>query len=87
MTVSFIDYAALTMSERLKVLVNTLISANKINGREDFCKAIGISATTLTNWITGKNKPASESLSKISELYGVSTDWILTGKDSGNKAS
>ena len=37
--------------------------------------------STYANWEYGLRKPDGEMIVKIAELYGVSTDYLLTGKD------
>ncbi|MGG1228021.1 helix-turn-helix domain-containing protein [Bacillus halotolerans] len=44
-------------------------------------KKLGIKTmSTYANWEYGLRKPDGEMLVKIAELYGVTTDYILTGK-------
>ena len=42
---------------------------------------IGISANSSFKWKT--RTPSAENLLKLSEYFGVSTDYILTGEDNG----
>ncbi|APT50721.1 XRE family transcriptional regulator [Bacillus safensis] len=45
-------------------------------------KKLGLKAmSTYANWEYGLRKPDGEMIVKIAELYGVSTDYLLTGKD------
>lgn len=46
------------------------------------CGKTGISKGNLNTLEKDKCKPSSEALIKLSELYGVSTDWILKGDQS-----
>lgn len=47
-------------------------------------KKLGLKAmSTYANWEYGLRKPDGEMIVKIAELYGVSTDYLLTGKDRG----
>ncbi|PRS59760.1 transcriptional regulator [Bacillus pumilus] len=47
-------------------------------------KKLGLKAmSTYANWEYGLRKPDGEMIVKIAELYGVSTDYLLTGKDKG----
>lgn len=56
-----------------------LKDARKAKGmtQAEISKEIGISQNGYSNWETGKNKIDSESLNKLAELYGVSTDYLL----------
>ncbi|MCY7621130.1 helix-turn-helix domain-containing protein [Bacillus altitudinis] len=45
-------------------------------------KKLGLKAmSTYANWEYALRKPDGEMIVKIAELYGVSTDYLLTGKD------
>ncbi|MFJ5964770.1 helix-turn-helix domain-containing protein [Bacillus sp. NPDC093026] len=45
-------------------------------------KKLGLKAmSTYANWEYGLRKPDGEMIVKIAKLYGVSTDYLLTGKD------
>lgn len=48
----------------------------------DLCKAIGINQSTYSNWKLNGRLPRTEFLPAIAEFLGVSTDYILTGKES-----
>lgn len=43
-------------------------------------KAIDISASTVSNYIKGKTKPDSTKLTVLSNLLGVSKEWLQTGE-------
>ncbi|MFS0655632.1 helix-turn-helix domain-containing protein [Bacillus sp. 179-C3.3 HS] len=45
-------------------------------------KKLGLKAmSTYANWEYGLRKPDGDMIVKIADLYGVSTDYLLTGKD------
>lgn len=44
-------------------------------------KATGISTATLSEWKNGKYTPKEDKLAKIAEYFGVSTEYLKTGKD------
>lgn len=46
-------------------------------------KLAGCSATTVANWLAGKEATASY-LQKLSEIFSVSTDYLLTGEETKN---
>ncbi len=55
---------------------------NKTNLRqEDVAKKIGVGRTTYAMYEQGKREPDYETLLKIAELFGVSTDYLLTGQE------
>jgi transcriptional regulator with XRE-family HTH domain len=40
---------------------------------------LGVHNSTLAKYESGKREPDTETLIKLSELYGVELDWLLTG--------
>lgn len=44
-------------------------------------KATGITTTTFTNWKNGKYTPKQDKLQLISDFFGVSLDYLTTGKE------
>lgn len=47
----------------------------------DVCKATGIVASTFSDWKKGKSAPKQEKLMKIADYFGVSLEYLMTGKD------
>ena len=48
-------------------------------------KVIGVGKTTISNYETGYSSPDPESLTKISEILNVSTDYLLGITDINNQ--
>lgn len=46
----------------------------------DVSRNTGLSSGNLSSWENGKFLPSAEALTLLSELYGVSIDWILKGE-------
>ena len=44
-------------------------------------KETGISRSTLSDWKTGKSTPKTDKLEKLAGYFGVTVDYLLTGKD------
>ena len=44
-------------------------------------KATKIAASTLSDWKSGKTTPSSDKLLRIADYFGVSLDYLMTGKD------
>lgn len=44
-------------------------------------KDTGITTATLTSWKQGKYTPKREKLQKIADYFGVSVDYLMTGKE------
>ncbi len=50
------------------------------------CKATGIAPATISDWKNGKSKPKQDKLKKIADHFGVSLDYLTTGKESVSRA-
>lgn len=46
----------------------------------DVCKATGISTSTMTDWKKGRYQPKQDKLQKIADYFGVSLEYLATGK-------
>lgn len=44
-------------------------------------KETGISTVTLTNWKKGNYVPKADKLQKIADYFGVSLEYLMTGKE------
>lgn len=47
----------------------------------DISRATGISNMTLSDWKRGKTTPKQDKLQKIADYFGVSLEYLTTGKD------
>lgn len=57
-----------------------LRQAKKLNQRE-VADALGIAISTLSQWETNKREPDNQSLQKLADYFGVSTDYLLGRTD------
>lgn len=48
-------------------------------------KATGINPTVFTDWKKGKSTPKQDKLKKIADYFGVSVDYLMTGKEPETK--
>ena len=48
-------------------------------------KETGITTATLSNWKQGKYTPKQDKLQKIADYFGVSLEYLMTGKRRGCK--
>lgn len=48
-------------------------------------KETGISQSTLSDWKKGKITPKSDTMKKIADYFGVSVDYLMTGKEKDNE--
>lgn len=61
----------------LKLLEEKGVSAYKVG------KATGIAGSTFTDWKTGRSAPKQDKLQKIADYFGVTLDYLMTGKEPG----
>lgn len=47
----------------------------------DVAKATGIPSSTFSDWKKGKSSPKAEKLQKIADYFGLSVDYLMTGKE------
>lgn len=66
------------MAQRIKDRIDDL----KISQR-DAAKASGVSAQRFGNYVQGTRKPDIETLARIAQALGVSTDWLLGISEAG----
>lgn len=57
-----------------------LIKQAGMTARE-FTKALGISATSVTEWKKGRTHPSVDHIRKIAAFFDVSTDYIINGRE------
>ncbi|HHY74084.1 MAG TPA: helix-turn-helix transcriptional regulator [Bacillus bacterium] len=62
------------IGERLKKLRGKM-------SQEEVATKIGISRARLSHYETGRSELDTEILKKLADFYNVSTDYLLTGKD------
>lgn len=44
-------------------------------------KEAGVTQTALSNWKSGRSTPTTKTLQKIADYFGVTLDFLLTGKE------
>ena len=45
-------------------------------------KEAGVTQTALSNWKSGRSTPTTKTLQKIADYFGVTIDYLMTGKES-----
>ena len=45
------------------------------------CKETGITTASISNWKAGRNTPKQDKLQKIAEFFGVTIEYLMTGKE------
>lgn len=48
-------------------------------------KAAGVTQSTLSDWKRGRSTPKSENMKKLADYFGVSIDYLMTGKEETEK--
>ena len=69
-------------NERLRAL----LKVKKISGKE-LAEELKVTAVKVSRWLTGKNCPDYDELSKLCKIFGVSTDYLINGKEYNFKVS
>lgn len=57
-----------------------LKDAKKVRDSE-VAKATGITKSTFSDWKSGRSNPKQDKLQKIAEYFGVSLEYLTTGKE------
>lgn len=47
----------------------------------DVCKGTGLPSSLFSEWKRGKSTPKADKLKKIADYFGVSVDYLMTGKE------
>lgn len=58
-----------------KLLEERGVTAYKVS------KATGIAGSTFSDWKNGRSTPKQDKLQKIADFFGVSVDFLITGKE------
>lgn len=66
----------ITVAERIRELM-------KVEGISQYAlaKELGISQSTICNWLNGKKEPSIESLWKIADFFGETIDYVVGRED------
>ncbi|MFQ7219434.1 helix-turn-helix domain-containing protein [Enterocloster sp.] len=51
------------------------------------CKETGLTTATISNWKAGRYTPKADKLQKIADYFGVTIEYLMTGKENGEKSS
>lgn len=65
----------------VKLLEKYGVTAYKVS------KATGIAGSTFTDWKNGRSTPKQDKLQKIADFFGVSIEYLMTGKDEPKEKS
>lgn len=45
----------------------------------------GVTQTALSNWKSGRSTPSAKTLQKIADYFGVTVDYLMTGREGSEK--
>ncbi len=68
--------SARDIAERIEVLIDSRSLA-----KTEFLKKMGISSANIGDWKAERSTPNIHKLVRVAEYFGVSLDWLVTGKD------
>ena len=71
-------------SEEMYKIFEELLNLHGITAYK-VAKETGISTSTMTEWKKGKYVPKADKLQKIADYFGVSLEYLMTGKTSEKK--
>lgn len=76
-------YRADIKNEPIPVAVNNIRTARLNAGysQKQVALELGVSAPTVSEWESGKKNPISNNLQKMSDMFGVSVDYLLGRTD------
>ncbi len=52
----------------------------------NLAKQLGMSSSTFTDWGNGKGSPSLKAVIQFAEFFGVSTDYLIYGKEHSNSS-
>lgn len=50
-------------------------------------KEAGVTQTALSNWKAGRSTPTTKTLQKIADYFGVTVDYLISGKNDSSEES
>lgn len=62
-----------------QLLQNNNVTSYKV------AKETGVTQTALSNWKSGRSTPTTKTLQKIADYFGVTIDYLMTGKENETK--
>ena len=73
----------MTDEEQKKVFANNLNKYISLNCKQqkEVAEAIGVNPTTFNMWCKGNAMPNVGKIQKLADYFGVSVDYLMTGKE------
>jgi repressor LexA len=66
--------------ESVKDRLEQLMQVLGIKSQTEFARRVGVSRTTITEILNGKNTPSLSTINLISKTFNVNPEWLKTGK-------
>ena len=75
----FVDYNAIKTGGQLMAISDKILNLRKENGlsQEAFAERLGVSRQSVSKWESGAAMPDIDKIVSISEIFGVTTDYLL----------
>ena len=69
-------------------MIERILDLLKLNNMtaKDLTLLLGVNRSTVSEWKKGKIKPSIEHIIKMSQIFSVSTDYLLVGVESDKQA-
>ena len=53
----------------------------------DVCRGTGLPSSLFSEWKRGKSTPKADKMKRIADYFGVSIEYLMTGKESKNQTT
>lgn len=60
--------------------ISALLAEKGVSGAQ-MSRELGFSSAVYTQWKQGKQKPSSQKVALMADYFGVTADWLLTGRE------
>ena len=69
--------------DKKMILADKIINERKKNGwsQEELAEMLEVSRQSVSKWESAQSVPDLQKILKMAEVFGVSTDYLLTGKE------
>lgn len=72
---------AKAFADRLNRALSLVDLPGKFRGRNVMlAKRMGVTVRTVSNWLNGEKLPSADRMIQLSEVLGVSVDWLWVGR-------
>ena len=79
-----VDYLTTGIENKEYAIFEKLLKERNVTAYR-VSKETGITQSTLSDWKRGRSTPKSENMKKIADYFGISIDYLMTGKEQNDK--